>query len=65
VNDKAENRDTNAGVSHVEGWERIGERNVQIEEQEIDDMTVEQTVGEISHDAGQEQSQRNVTQRVR
>ena len=40
------------------------ERDVQIEEQEIDHVTVKKTIGEISHDAGQEQGERNVAQRV-
>ena len=36
------------------------ERNVQIEEQKIDHVTVEETIGQISKDAGQEQSERNI-----
>ena len=40
------------------------ERDVQIEEQKIDHVTVEETIGQVSHDAGQEQGERNVAQRV-
>jgi len=40
------------------------ERDVQIEEQEVDHMAVQKTIGEISHDSGQEQGKRNVAQPV-
>ena len=57
--------DANAGVGHVKGRPGMRERNMQIEEQKIDDVTVEQTVGQISQDSGQEQGERNIAQRIR
>ena len=34
--------------------------HVQIEEQEIDDVAVEEAIGEVAHDAGEEQSERDI-----
>jgi len=42
----------------------VRERNVQIEKQEIDDVTVQDAIGEIAQDAGQEQTERNPAPRV-
>lgn len=64
MNDEADHGDADAGVGHVKRGPRVRERDVQIEEQEIDDMTVQETIGEVSHDAGQEQGERQVAQRV-
>ena len=57
VKDEEDDRDTDAGIGDVEGGPGVGQRNVQIDEQKVDDVTVEETVGEISHYAGQEQRQ--------
>ena len=38
----------NAGVGHVECRPGMRERNMQVEEQEINDVAVDQTVSEIS-----------------
>lgn len=35
------------------------EREVQVEEEKIDDMTVEKTIGEIAEDAGEKQPESN------
>src|ERR1044071_111471 len=37
---------------------------MQIEEQKIDDMAVDETIGQVSHDSRQEQSERQVAQCV-
>ena len=42
VNDEANDCDADAGIGDVEGWPRVGEANVQIEEKKIGDMTVGQ-----------------------
>ncbi len=42
----------------------MGEGDVQIEEQEINDMTVEQTVGEIAEHACQKQTKPNPSPRI-
>ncbi len=41
------------------------ERNVKVEEEEIDDVAVDQTVGEISKHPRQQQGERYVPQRIR
>ena len=40
------------------------EGQVQIEEQKIDDVTVQETIGEIAKDAGEEQPEGETTPRV-
>ena len=65
VDNEADHRNADAGVGDVKRRPRVRERDVQIEEQKIDDMTVEETIGEVSHDAGKKQGERNVAQRVR
>jgi hypothetical protein len=64
MNDETGNRDTNAGVGYIERRPRIGERDVEIEEEEINDVTMEQTVGQIPNDSGQEQGQGKIAERV-
>jgi len=55
VNDKANDCDADAGVGDVESRPRVGEANVQIEEKKIGDVTVDDSVGEVAHDAGEKQ----------
>ena len=43
----------NAGVGHIKGGKRVCVGKVEIEEEEIDDVAVDQTVSEISKDARQ------------
>ena len=50
MNDEATDGDEDAGVGHVEGRKRMRERNVQIEKREIDDVAVNEAVGQVSHD---------------
>ena len=59
VNDKAHDRDADAGIGDVKRGPRAKNRQryVQVEEEEIDDVSVEETIGEVSHYAGQEESQ--------
>ena len=40
------------------------ERDMKIEEEEIDHVSVKQTVGQVSHDAGEKQSQRDIAPAV-
>ena len=56
MNDKAADRDADAGVGDIKRRPGMRERNVQIEEQKIDHVTVKQAIGQVSHDAGQEQA---------
>ena len=55
VNDKGDDCDADAGIGDVEGWPRVGEANVQIEEKKIGDVTVDNSVGEVAHNAGEKQ----------
>ena len=48
MNHKTNDCHANAGVGHVECRPGMRERNMEIEEQEIDDVAVNQTVSEIS-----------------
>lgn len=43
-----------AGVGNVEGWPRVGEGDVEVEAEEVDDMTVDDAVGEVATDTGGE-----------
>ena len=52
INHEAGDRGADTGVGDVKGRPRVREGDVQIKEQEIDDVTVEQAVGQISEDAG-------------
>ena len=64
MNDETENRDTNTRVRHIKGGPGIRVRHVQIENQKIDDMTVQQPVGEISEDSGEQQRKGNITPNI-
>ena len=48
--------DADRAVGDVEGGPRVGEAHVQIEEQEIHDVSVEHAVGHVSKDAANEQA---------
>jgi len=60
VNNKADHSDADAGVGDVEGGPRIGEANMQIEEKKICDVTVDDSIGEVAHDASEKQRQGEV-----
>lgn len=64
VDDEADDCDADAGIGDVKGGPRVRQRHVQIEEQKIDDVTVRETIGQVSHDASQEQTKRQVSQQV-
>ena len=57
MNDEADHCDANAGIGDIEGGPRIGKANVQVEEKKIGDVTVDEPVGEVAHDAGEKQSE--------
>src|SRR5438105_1767176 len=52
VNDETENGDANAGIGDIEGRPRVSKRDMQIEEQKIDNMSVTETIGQIPKNAG-------------
>jgi hypothetical protein len=65
VEDKADDCDADAGVGDVEGGPRIGKANVQVEEKKISDVTVDDSVGEVTHDAGEKQSEGEIAPDIR
>ena len=64
MNDKENNCDADTGIGHVERRPRMREGHMQIEEREIDDVTVEETVREVAHDPGQQERQGNVPEPI-
>jgi hypothetical protein len=60
MNDETDDRDADAGVGHVERGERMRQGDVQIEKQEVDDVTVQEAVGQIAHYSGEKQSERDI-----
>jgi len=56
MNDETKHRDENARVRDVEGRSGMGERDVQIEEREIDHVTVKEPVGQVAHDSAEQKS---------
>jgi hypothetical protein len=54
MNDETDHGDEDAGIGDVKGGPGVGERDVQIEQGEVDDVTVEKTIGEVAHDSRQQ-----------
>jgi len=52
MNDEENDGDADRRIGHVERRPRMGERHMQIKEQEIDHVTVKQAVSQISEHAG-------------
>ena len=46
MDNKAHDRDADAGVGDIKGGPGVGVREVQIEEKEIDDVTVQKAIGD-------------------
>ena len=64
MNDEADDRDADARIRHIKSRPGMRERNMQIEKQKIDYMTVHQAVGEISEHAGQQERQRKIAHKI-
>ena len=64
MNDETGNSYEDAGIGDVEGRPRMRERDVEIEQREIDHVAVEETVGQVAHDSAEQEGQRNIPQRV-
>jgi hypothetical protein len=60
MNDETDHRDANTGIGHIESRPRVSERQVQIKQKKIDDVPVEEPIGQVSQDPGQEQGKRDV-----
>jgi hypothetical protein len=61
MNDKADDRDANTGIRHVEGRPGLGEADVQVKEKKVDDITVGEAIGQVAEDTGEEQSEGQIT----
>jgi hypothetical protein len=64
VAEEPHDRDADAGVGNVKRGPWVRYWDMQIEEQKIDYVAMHETIGEVSHDASQEQGERNVAQCV-
>jgi hypothetical protein len=64
MHDEAADGDEDAGVGHVESGPGMREWHVKIEEREIDDVTMEEAVGQVPHDPAEEQGQGDIAQRI-
>jgi len=64
MNDETNDSDADAGISHVKRrpWMRVG--NVKIEQQKIDHMPVQQSIGQVSQNSSKQKRQRNIAPRV-
>ena len=60
MNDEKEDRDANAGIRHVESRPGMSQRDVQIEQQKINDVAVQQPIGQIPKNPGEEQTERDI-----
>lgn len=56
VDHEADDRDADAGIGDVEGWPGVGEANMQIEEKEIDHVTVQEAIGEVAENSGEKKA---------
>ena len=65
VNDKADDRNGDAGIGDVEGGPGMGEPNMQIEKKKIDYVPVKKTIGEISQNAGEQKGERHIAPKIR
>ena len=54
MDDEEDDRDADAGIGNVERGPWMRERHVQIEEREIDHVTVEESVGQVAHNSGEQ-----------
>ena len=55
MNDEAGDGDEDARIGNIERRPWMSQRHMQIEEREIDDVTVEEPVGQVSHDSAEQQ----------
>ena len=61
VNDETKDCDADAGIGDVKSGKGIGETNMQIEVKKVDNMSVSHAVGQVTEDAGQQQTQSKAT----
>ena len=64
MNEKANNCDANAGIGDVKGGPGIRARNVQIEEEKVDHVPMQESIGQIAKNASQKKSKRGAIPRI-
>src|SRR5437667_4931844 len=65
MNNKTKHCDGNTGIGDVKCRPRMRVWHVQVEEKKIDHVSVKESIGEISQDAGEEQGQRDIAPGIR
>src|ERR1051326_1893543 len=64
MDDEANDSDADAGIGDVKSGPGVRQRNVQVEEREIDHVTVKEPVRQVAHYSSEEESQGDITQPV-
>ena len=64
MNDETNDGDADAGIGDVEGGPGMGERHVKIEEREIDDVAVHETIRQVAQDSGEKKGEGNIAQPI-
>jgi hypothetical protein len=64
MNDETDDRYANARVGDVERRPRMGIREMQIKEKKIDDVTMEEPVGQVAKDTGKQKAKGNISPNV-
>ena len=64
IDHEAGHGDADAGIGDVKGRPGIGEADMEIEEEKIDHVSVEESIGEIAQNPGQEQAKRDASPRI-
>ena len=59
MNDKENDGDADAGIGHVERRPRMRERHMEIEQQEIDHVSVKHAVSQVPEHAGNQKRERS------
>ncbi len=60
LDDEAKDRHADAGIGNVKGGPGMGKGHVQIEEEEVDDVAVQETIGQVAEDAREEKGEGGV-----
>ncbi len=57
MNDKTNYRDRDAGIGDIECRPGMSKRKMQIEEEKINNVSVEETIGQVPEDAGEKEGE--------
>ena len=64
MNDKQNDGNRNTGIGDVERRPGMCVRNVQIEEEKIDDVPINKAVGKIPQNTGEQKRKRHIAQKI-